>query len=102
MRTEKLKNADVPAIVNVSEFMRRMSEMNSFYRMGEDAADVTLVVNTANAAVQALKGAEAERARDVALAVYYLALSAYKQLSPEESEAFTQINARLMQDYLKK
>ncbi len=102
VRTEKLKNADVPAIVNVSEFMRRMSEMNSFYRMGEDAADVTLVVNTANAAVQALKGAEAERARDVALAVYYLALSAYKQLSPEESEAFTQINARLMQDYLKK
>ena len=102
VRTEKLKNADVPAIVNVSEFMRRMSEMNSFYRMGEDAADVTLVVNTANAAVQALKGAEAERARDVALAVYYLALSAYKQLSPEESEAFTQINARLMRDYLKK
>ena len=102
VRTEKLKNADVPAIVNVSEFMRRMSEMNSFYRMGEDAADVTLVVNTANAAVQVLKGAEAERARDVALAVYYLALSAYKQLSPEESEAFTQINARLMQDYLKK
>ena len=33
IKTEKLKNAAVPAIVNVSEFMRRMSEMNSFYQM---------------------------------------------------------------------
>ncbi len=102
IKTEKLKNAAVPAIVNVSEFMRRMSEMNSFYQMGEAPEDLTLVVNTANAAVLALKGAEEEKRSRSAMQIYYLALLAYRQLTSEEWDAFTEANTALIENYLKK
>ncbi len=99
VKTEKLKG-NAPAIVNVSEFMRRMSEMNSFYQMGESAADVTLVVNTGCAAVQALKGAEEDAQKRAVMQIYYLALLAYKQLSPEELAEFTQNQTTLIEKYL--
>ncbi len=102
IKTEKLKNAAVPAIVNVSEFMRRMSEMNSFYQMGEAPEDLTLVVNTANAAVLALKGVEDEKRSRSAMQIYYLALLAYRQLTSEEWDAFTEANTALIENYLKK
>ncbi len=102
IKTEKLKNAAVPAIVNVSEFMRRMSEMNSFYQMGEAPEDLTLVVNTANAAVLALKGVEEEKRSRSAMQIYYLALLAYRQLTSEEWDAFTEANTALIENYLKK
>ena len=102
IKTEKLKNAAVPAIVNVSEFMRRMSEMNSFYQMGEAPEDLTLVVNTANAAVLALKGAEEEKRSRSAMQIYYLALLAYRQLTSEEWDVFTEANTALIENYLKK
>ncbi len=102
IKTEKLKNAAVPAIVNVSEFMRRMSEMNSFYQMGEAPEDLTLVVNTANAAVLALKGVEDEKRSRSAMQIYYLALLAYHQLTSEEWDAFTEANTALIENYLKK
>ncbi len=60
IKSEKLKNSAVPAIVNVSEFMRRMSEMNQFYQIGNAPTDMTLIVNTANPAVVALKAASEE------------------------------------------
>ena len=101
VKTEKLKNASVSAVVNVSEFMRRMSEMHSFYQMGESPADVTLIVNTANSAVLALKGAEEGRRRLAAEQIFLLALMNYKQLSPEESETFAANNAALLSEYLK-
>ncbi len=102
IKTEKLKNAAVPAIVNVSEFVRRMSEMNSFYQMGEAPEDLTLVVNTANAAVLALKGAEEEKRSRSAMQIYYLALLAYRQLTSEEWDVFTEANTALIENYLKK
>lgn len=102
IKTEKLKNAAVPAIVNVSEFMRRISEMNSFYQMGEAPEDLTLVVNTANAAVLALKGVEEEKRSRSAMQIYYLALLAYRQLTSEEWDAFTEANTALIENYLKK
>lgn len=101
IKTEKLKNESVPAVVNVSEFMRRMSEMHSFYQMGESPADVTLIVNTANPAVLALKDAEEARRRLAAEQIYLLALMNYKQLSPEELEIFSANNAELLSKYLK-
>ncbi len=100
VRCEKLKNTSVPAVVNVSEFMRRMAEMNTFYDLGGDGAEVTLVVNTANAAVQALKGAN-EAERNLAIEqIYLLARMNYKALSPEELGVFTTNTARLIEKYL--
>lgn len=102
VKTEKFKDATVPAVINVSEFMRRMSEMNSFYQMGDLPADMTLVVNTANPAVLALSGAGDEERKTVAEYVYYLALMNYRQLTPEESGAFTANASKLLEKYLQK
>ncbi len=99
--TERLKDASVPAVVNVSEFMRRMSEMNSFYKMGDMPADMTLVVNTASEAVQALKTAEDGVKRDAAEYIWLLALMNYRPLKPEELSAFTATSTRLIGNYLK-
>lgn len=101
VKTEKLKDASVPAVVNVSEFMRRMSEMNSFYMMGNGPQDMTLIVNTANPAVAALKDAQADVQKTAANQIYLLALMNYKQLSPEELTSFTATSVALLEKYLK-
>ena len=102
VKSANLKNANVPAIVNVPEFLRRMTEMNSFYRMGDDMHDVTLIVNTANAAVKALKTAEEKNRQTAVEQIYYLALMSYKSLEPEELQSFTANTALLLEKYLQK
>ena len=93
----------MPAVVNVAEFMRRMSEMNSFYRMaGEEAAEVTLVVNLSSPCVQALKTADENEQKLIATQIYLLALLAYRQLKPEEIEEFSSGQTEIMQKYLEK
>ena len=102
VKTEKLKDANVPAVINVSEFARRMSEMHSFYGMGESPADLTLVVNTANTAVQALKEADEGIRTQAAQYLYSLALMSYRPLKPEELEKFVATSNQLIQNFLKK
>ena len=102
VKTEALKDANVPAVINVSEFVRRMSEMHSFYRMGESPVDVTLIVNTSNRAVSALKEAPEEERDRGAEQIYYLALMNYRQLTPDELSAFVSTNVMLLEKYLKK
>ena len=102
VKTEKLKDAGVPAVITVSEFMRRMSEMNRFYMMGEAPQDMTLIVNLKNPAVEALKNAQEEFKSVAAKQIYLLALMNYKQLSPEELNEFTAANVTLLENYLKK
>ena len=102
IKTERLKNANVPAIVNVPEFLRRMTEMNSFYQMGDGVHDVTLIVNTANAAVNALKGAEGAARQTAIEQIYYLALMSYKPLEPDELQAFTANTSAMLEKYLQK
>ena len=102
VKTEKLKDANVPAVINVSEFARRMSEMHSFYGMGESPADLTLVVNTANAAVQGLKEADEGVRTQAAQYLYSLALMSYRPLKPEELEKFVATSNQLIQNFLKK
>lgn len=48
VKAEKFKSADVPAIINVSEFTRRFSEMNAFYGLagGDADRDMTIILNT--------------------------------------------------------
>ena len=101
VKTERLKNATVPAIINVSEFLRRMSEMNSFYDIGQSPEDMTLVVNTACEGVQALKTAEEEARKTAAEYIYLLALMNYRPLKPEELEKFTSVSSLLLGKYLK-
>ena len=74
--------------------------MNSFYMMGYSAADVTLVVNLSSPAVQALKGADEEAQTLSVMQMYYLAMLAYKQLSPEELAEYTRNQNELIKKYL--
>ncbi len=101
VKTEKLKDVSVPAIVNIPEFMRRMSEMNRYYQMNETFSDVTLIVNTANPAVNALKEAKEEDRKLAIMQIYYLALSAYRPLTPEESAELTEDTAKILEKFLK-
>ena len=102
VKTEKLKDEKVPAVVNVAEFARRLSEMHAFYGMGESPADITLVVNVANGAVQALRSAGEETQKKAAMQIYYLALMNYRPLKPEELSDFVETNTFLLENYLKK
>ena len=101
VRVSALKNADVPAVVNADEFMRRMGEMNRFYGMGEMPQQLTLVVNATNGAVKSVKGLPAEKQKFLVNHIYYLALLSYRKLTPDEMKEFTANNLQLMQDYAK-
>lgn len=102
VKAEKLKNADVPAVINVSEFSRRFGEMNAFYGLaGADAdADMTIIINTANAAVQAFIGLDDEKRKFVANQIYYMAMLSYKKLAPEEIQEFSQNNMALLKQFI--
>lgn len=76
--------------------------MHSFYGMGESPADLTLVVNTANGAVEALKEAQEEDRTQAAQYLYYLALMNYRPLKPEELEKFVSASAMFVQNFLKR
>ncbi len=102
VKTEKLKNPEIPAVINADEQMRRMSEMNAFYRMGEIPVALTLVVNTANPAVMAVKEATGEAQSSAAEYLYLLALMNFRPLTPDELTAFTAAAGRYLEDSLKK
>ena len=76
--------------------------MHAFYGMGESPADITLVVNVANGAVQALRSAGEEAQKKAAMQIYYLALMNYRPLKPEELSDFVETNTLLLENYLKK
>lgn len=103
VKADKLKNADVPAVVNVEEFMRRMSEMNKFYGMTEADAmkNATLVLNVANDTVSKLTGLSEEKQEFIVNQIYYLAMLSYKKLSPDELADFMKRSETLLADYAK-
>lgn len=100
IKTEALKNSDLPAMIITDEYMRRYSEMGQMYGMTDGALSQTMVVNTANSAIAKLKELDEERQKFVANYVYYLALSSFKKLAPEEAEKFTSYNLKLLDGYI--
>ncbi len=103
IKVEKLKSGKTPAVINVDEFMRRMTEMNGFYGMAEfDASKhATLVLNVTNPVVSGLLTQSAEKQAVLINQIYYLAMIAYKKLSPEELSDFTEKLSQLLFDYSK-
>ncbi len=102
VKAEKFKSDAIPAVINVSEFSRRFGEMNAFYGLaGADAdRDMTIVINTANPAVQAFTGLDADKQKFVANQIYYMAMLSYKKLSPEEMQDFTSNNMELLNKFI--
>ncbi len=101
IKTEKLKDAAVPAIIITDEYMRRYSEMGQLYGMSDGELSKTLVVNISNPVITGIKELEEEKQKFVAEYVYYLALSSFKKLTPEEAETFLKYNVKLLENYTK-
>ena len=103
VKAEKFKNGNIPAIITVEEFMRRMSEMNSFYGMSEadTMKNATLVLNLSNPIVAGLTGQPEEKQKFIVNQIYYLAMLGYKKLTPEELSDFVEKSTQLLSDYTK-
>ena len=68
---------------------------------GADAdRDMTLVINTANPAVQVFAGLDADKQKFVANQIYYMAMLSYKKLSPDEMKDFTANNMVLLNKFI--
>ena len=103
VKAENFKSAKIPAVVNVEEFMRRMSEMNGFYGMEEvdPTKNATLVLNLTNPVVSGVLRLPEEKQKVVVNQIYYLAMLSYKKLSPEELSDFVAKSGELLFDYCK-
>ena len=99
---ERFRSADVPAVINVSEFSRRFSEMNAFYGMeaGESERDMTIVINVENALISSFTAFAKERQEFIANQIYYLAMLSYKKLNPEELKDFSDNCLFLLKQYI--
>ena len=103
VRVENFKTAKVPALINVEEFMRRMSEMSSLYGMEESDAlkNATLVLNLTNPVVSGLLSQPEEKQKVIINQIYYLAMLSYKPLTPDELSDFVDKSAELLFEYSK-
>lgn len=100
LKTEKLKNTDIPAVIVVDEYMRRYSEMGRFYGMSDSEIAKTLIINTSCPVNAKLKTLSGDKQEFVAGYVYLLALSAFKKLSNEEHDKFVKYNLMLLNGYI--
>ncbi|MBQ4268428.1 MAG: molecular chaperone HtpG, partial [Clostridia bacterium] len=103
VKAENFKTEKIPAVINVDEFARRMSEMQSIYGMEarDPSENATLVVNLNNPIVSNLPNLTEEKRRLVTLQIYYLALISYKKLSPEELAKFVENATELLGGFIK-
>ena len=103
VKVERFKSGKIPAIVNVEEFMRRMSEMGGMYGMGDmdPMKNATLVLNLTNPVVAGLLNQPEEKQKVIVNQIYYLAMIAYKKLTPEELSDFVEKSAELLFNYSK-
>lgn len=103
VKVESFKSGKIPAVINVEEFMRRMSEMNMYYGMGETdpAKNAVLVLNLTNPVISGLLKQPQEKQKFIVNQVYYLAMLSYKKLNPEELSDFVEKSSELLFDYSK-
>ena len=98
VRFELLKNAKIPAVLNISEESRRMEDMMKMYRMsGNDVGgmnfptEATLVVNASSPLITRLASeVESDEAKTekIAKQIYTLALLSQRQLTADELQSF--------------
>ncbi len=94
VEVQNLKDADVPAVLTVSEESRRIDDMMKMYAMrGDDhgsyPTEAKLVLNGTNPLIVKLDGTEdAERAEKIAKQIYGLCLLSQRRLTADELKAF--------------
>ena len=102
VKTERLKNSAIPAIINVDEIMRRYSEMGQLYGMSEGDPARTLVVNLSNPVVAKIKEMDADKQKFATYQIYLLALLSFKKLSTEEQNKLIENDMTMLSDYVDK
>lgn len=100
-----LSSEEVPAILNVSEEMRRFSDMMKMYNGGTDmggfSAETALILNSENSLIRKLgEISENEEAKTVARYIFMLALLAQRPLSSEELSEFLTLSYKMAEKTL--
>ena len=103
IKTERFKSGKIPAIINVDEFMRRMSEMNGFYGMEQPdpMKNATLILNLTNPVVSSLLSLAEDKQKVAVNQIYYLAMLSYKKFTAEELSEFLTNSGELLFEYCK-
>ncbi len=103
VKAERFKSGKIPAVVNVEEFMRRMTEMGGMYGMGDidTNKNAVLVLNLTNPVISGLLNQPEEKQKVIVNQIYYLAMLSFKKLSPEELADFVATSSELLFNYSK-
>ena len=111
VKFEALKDAAIPAVLNVSEESRRMEDMMKMYRMSGGAdfgknfpLDMTLVLNTASPLISklaAMDGTDTEGAENYASYIYRLSLLSLRKFTAEEMERFLKDSYKMLDELMK-
>ena len=98
VKAERLKTGKIPAVINVEEFMRRMSEMQGMYGMEgfDPMKNATLVLNLTNPVVSAILTQSPEKQELIVNQIYYLAMLSYQKLSPEDLSDFVDKSTKIL------
>jgi len=97
-KVESLKATETPAVILISEYARRIQDMNKV--LGESFApegQVTLVLNSENEIVKKIPSLTEENRKLVCEHIYDLALMAHKPLSAEQMSKFIARNVKLLE-----
>ena len=99
IKVEKLKNAELPAMITLSEESRRMQDMMKLYGMAQTGMpdDSTLVLNAGNKLVRFISDSEeSEDTKLLCAQIYDLARLAQGPLEPDDMTSFMERSNKLM------
>lgn len=97
-KVESLKATETPAVILLSEYARRIQDMNKV--LGESFApegQVTLVLNSENEIVKKIPSLTEENRKLVCEHIYDIALMAHKPLSAQQMSKFIARNVKLLE-----
>ncbi|WCL47613.1 molecular chaperone HtpG [Leptospira sp. GIMC2001] len=105
IKVSSLKSADVPAVILLPEYIRRMSEMNTMMNSemaGTLLKNHTLMINASSGlvknALKAFESVNASKGELLAAQIYDLALISSKVLGEKELGEFTKRSAKLLEE----
>jgi molecular chaperone HtpG len=96
---EKLKNADLPAVMLLSESSRRMQDMSKLYgdMFGAGAKpEISVVLNLENDIVKAIPSLPEDQAKLVCQHIFDLAQLSHKPLSADEMAGFISRSVKIL------
>jgi len=101
VRTEKLSDSNIPAVLNISEEARRMQDMMKMYApdMASMPTEQTLILNTACPLIRRIENDEfGDKTEQIAKHVYTLAALSQRELTAEEMKEFLSDSYRILND----